>query len=48
MVGSMISLQFDPFDKTHLMKTDMESFVITKILHKMDRLLQSKILSHHY
>ena len=48
MVGTMISLQFDPFDRTHIFKTDIESLIVTKILHKMDRLLQSKILSHHY
>lgn len=43
----MISLQFDPFDSTTILQSEMETYVFSKILKKMDRLLVSKILAHH-
>lgn len=48
MVGKMISLQFDPFDRTCILEEEMEMFVFETILSKMNKLIVSKILSHHY
>lgn len=48
MIGGLISLQFDPYDRTCMLTSEMDVYVLEKVLTKMNRLLLTKILSHHY
>jgi hypothetical protein len=44
----MISLQFDPYDRTTILETEMETFVFEKLLEKMNRLLLAKIIAQRF
>ena len=48
MMGSVISVNFDPFDTKLLLSSEMEVFVLGRVMEKMGKLLLSKVLSHHY
>ena len=48
MVANMISLQFDPFDRTEILINDLHSYAFEKLLEKLYKLLTTKILSKHF
>lgn len=48
MVSGLISLQFDPYDPTHILTSEMESFCLERLMDKLNKLLVSKILSHDF